>query len=75
MKKPAGDSAQAIRVFLVDEAYKTLVVNQETTVSEVIKLMKLKLRITKNAPWLIYECNTISGLQVSKKKYVDFYFV
>jgi serine/threonine protein kinase len=71
VKKSTGDSAQAIRVFLVDEAYKTLVVNNDTTVNEVIKQLKIKLRVPKNAPWLIYECNTISGLQRERPMALD----
>lgn len=72
VKKPAAaDQPQAIRVFLVDDAYKTLIVNAETTVSEVIKQLKMKLRIAKNAPWLVYECNTLNGLQRERPMALD----
>jgi hypothetical protein len=40
-------------VFLADEAYKTIVVNSETTVNELIKQLKKKERIEKKAPWLV----------------------
>ncbi len=52
-QKPAIDKPQAIRVFLADDAYKTIIVNSETTVSEVIKQLKKKERLPKTTPWLV----------------------
>ena len=71
VKKPVGDTKQIIRVFLPDDAYKTLMVNADTTISEVIKQLKIKQRVPKNAPWLVYECNTISGLQRERPLAMD----
>lgn len=60
-----------MRFFLADDAYKTIVLNAETTVTEVIKQLKKKDRIPKNAPWLLYECNTINGLARERPMALD----
>jgi len=71
-KKPsATEKPQAIRIFLADDAYKTIVVNSDTTVSEVIKQLKKKERIEKKAPWLVYECSTIGGVQRERPMALD----